>query len=264
MNDPFVSIITPYYETGNLFTETILSVEKLNYDNFEWIIIDDCSVKYRASDFLSKASKECLKHVRLIQLEENVGPNRARLRGIHQARGEFITFLDSDDIYYPNKLSVQIKFMQEKQISMSHTDTVKFQKNQFSNPFISANTISWKKYLFTRKFPVNTVAVDRKYFLQKLVDSKKIETKYERSFPGEDMLIFEMLLWKTDNSYRTPQILSAYRNETSRSSNFFRNFIGIVYFQYLIICSGRRYSLLPLILVTIFAAGLSRWKTRTQ
>ena len=108
MNDPFVSIITPYYETGDLFTETILSVEKLNYDNFEWIIIDDCSVKYRASDFLSKASKECLKHVRLIQLEENVGPNRARLRGIHQARGEFITFLDSDDIYYPNKLSVQI------------------------------------------------------------------------------------------------------------------------------------------------------------
>ena len=130
MNDTLVSIITPYYDTGDLFVETIRSVDKMNYDNFEWIIIDDCSSKLRAKDVLSKASEGCLKFARVIQLEENIGPNGARLFGIQQAKGEYITFLDSDDIYYPNKLSVQIKYMQDNQISITHTDTVKFQKNR--------------------------------------------------------------------------------------------------------------------------------------
>lgn len=261
---PRASIITPYFQTGDKFFATIKSVEQLNFDNFEWIIIDDHSKKDTAKDVLAKVYGELPNYIRVISLDKNIGPNGARIIGIKAAKGKYISLLDSDDIYYREKLNVQIGFMETYGHKITHTDTVKFKRDNFSNTFLSGDVINWTSYMFTRKFPVNTVAFERKFFILKFNKGEKATASFERQFPGEDILIFEMLFWENNESYRINQILSAYCDDNSRSSNYVKNFIGILYFQTRILLFRRKYNLLPMIFFTVVAAALSRLRNSVK
>ena len=104
-----VSIIMPTYNCGNFIGETIDSVIAQIYENWELIIVDDCSTDnteeivnvYRKKDSRIKYKK----------LATNSGAAVARNRGIELADGKYIAFLDSDDLWQPKKLDTQIKFM---------------------------------------------------------------------------------------------------------------------------------------------------------
>ncbi|HPP11038.1 MAG TPA: glycosyltransferase family 2 protein [Defluviitoga tunisiensis] len=105
-----VSIIMPTYNCANYIEESIISVIKQTYTNWELIIIDDCSTdntKEVVNDYLIRDSR-----IKYIRLDVNSGAAIARNKGMEQAKGKYIAFLDSDDLWMKDKLEKQIKFME--------------------------------------------------------------------------------------------------------------------------------------------------------
>ena len=114
-----VSIIMPSYNTAPYIAETIGSVLKQTYQNWELIIVDDCS-----SDNTDQVVKPFLADVRIRYLknEKNSGTAVSRNRALREAKGKWIAFLDSDDLWMPDKLSKQISFMEKNSYHFSYTN----------------------------------------------------------------------------------------------------------------------------------------------
>ncbi|MCG3727439.1 glycosyltransferase family 2 protein [Vibrio cincinnatiensis] len=112
-----VSIITPSYNCANYIFETISSVLSQTYSEWEMIIVDDCSTDNSVSVIKSHIEKDS--RIKLIQLNENSGAAIARNTAIEAAQGRYIAFLDSDDLWEPEKLATQISFMQKNDIAFS-------------------------------------------------------------------------------------------------------------------------------------------------
>ena len=107
-----VSIITPSYNSERYISETIDSVINQTYENWEMLIIDDSSTDNSINIISDYCSSE--NRIKLIKLEENGGAAVARNRGIKEAEGRFIAFLDSDDLWHPEKLEKQLEKMVKK------------------------------------------------------------------------------------------------------------------------------------------------------
>jgi teichuronic acid biosynthesis glycosyltransferase TuaG len=119
MNKPLVSIITPVYNAEKFIKETIYSVLNQTYSNWEMILINDKSPDSSKEIILSFAEED--NRIRLIDLPENSGAAIARNTGINMAQGEYIAFLDSDDLWHPQKLEKQIEYMIENDYAFSFT-----------------------------------------------------------------------------------------------------------------------------------------------
>ena len=120
MNQKLVSIVTPTYNCELFISLTIKSVLDQTYDNWEMLIIDDYS-----TDNTSLKVYEFMKNDRRIQyhkLDSNQGAAMARNYGVERAKGEFIAFLDSDDLWSPEKLEKQISFMETNNYNFTCTD----------------------------------------------------------------------------------------------------------------------------------------------
>ena len=109
LNNPLVSIITPLYNKSMYLKDTIDSVLNQQYENFEWIIVDDCST----DDSFKIVSSIKDKRVKAFRLEKNSGVAVVRNYALDQAKGKYVTFLDADDMLDDNYLLEQVKFIQE-------------------------------------------------------------------------------------------------------------------------------------------------------
>ena len=109
-----VSIITPSYNSSKYIHETITSVLSQTYMNWEMIIVDDFSTD-NSTSIIQKALLTDSR-IKLIKLKRNSGPAVARNKAIEVASGKYIAFLDSDDLWYKDKLEKQLKFMGQKEI----------------------------------------------------------------------------------------------------------------------------------------------------
>ncbi|MBP5156273.1 MAG: glycosyltransferase [Treponema sp.] len=104
-----VSVVIPTYNRAYCIRRSMDSVLGQTYGNLELIVVDDGS-----TDGTEDAVRSCTDaRVRYIRLEKNGGPSRARNEGIRLARGEFVAFHDSDDVWHPEKLEKQLKLMEE-------------------------------------------------------------------------------------------------------------------------------------------------------
>ena len=129
MNE-LVSIITPSYNTAKFISETITSVLAQTYTNWELIIVDDCSTDdtdavvrpYLADD-----------RIRYIKNEKNSGAAVSRNRALREAKGKWIAFLDSDDLWLPEKLEKQIAFMEKNNCRFSYTNYIEIDENSVPN-----------------------------------------------------------------------------------------------------------------------------------
>ena len=112
-NHPLVSVIIPVYNAEEYLEAAVESILTQNYQNIEIIIIDDCSSDNSwkiCCDFSSRFKK-----VNAFQTASNSGgPATPRNIGIDKARGEYIAFLDADDIWEPNKLELQVPILKER------------------------------------------------------------------------------------------------------------------------------------------------------
>ena len=121
---PIISIITPAYNAENYISQTIESVQNQSFKDWELIIVDDCSKDY--TSVLVKEFENKDPRIRMIKAPQNGGVAKARNLGLEQARGDFIAFVDSDDLWEPEKLEKQLAFMKEKGCVLSYTDFQKF------------------------------------------------------------------------------------------------------------------------------------------
>lgn len=106
---PMVSVITPTYNSQKYVEEAIASVRTQTYDNWEMIIVDDHSDDDTYTIVQRIARLE--PRIRLLRQEVNAGAGPARTRALDNANGRFIAYLDADDIWYPQKLELQVDFM---------------------------------------------------------------------------------------------------------------------------------------------------------
>lgn len=111
MNNELVSIIMPAYNAEKYIEEAIESVIEQTYETWELIVVDDASTDGTAA--IAQAFADQDKRIRLIRLLANGGVANARNVAIKNAQGRYLAFLDSDDLWLPEKLEKQIRFMQD-------------------------------------------------------------------------------------------------------------------------------------------------------
>lgn len=112
-----VSIIMPSYNTAKFIEETIDSVLAQTYTNWELIIVDDCST----DDTDAVVAKYQDSRIQYLKNGKNSGAAVSRNRALREAKGRWIAFLDSDDLWAPDKLEKQIRFMEANHYSYSYT-----------------------------------------------------------------------------------------------------------------------------------------------
>ena len=143
-----VSIIMPLYNSEKFLSSSIESVVKQTYKNWELIIVDDRSTDnslQKAIEYMKKDNR-----IKIIKLQENSGPAIARNTGIEAANGKFIAFLDSDDMWLPDKLELQLNFMRKTNASFSYTAYKKVNEDGEYRGIVSVpESVTYKKLLNT-------------------------------------------------------------------------------------------------------------------
>jgi teichuronic acid biosynthesis glycosyltransferase TuaG len=127
MKKELISVIVPIYNAEKYLEETILSVLNQSYKNFELILVNHASSD-GSSDLITKYLEKD-KRIKRIDLDINKGgPAYPRNEGLKVAQGEYIAFLDSDDVWFESKLEKQLEFMQYRNLNFSSTSFYEIDK----------------------------------------------------------------------------------------------------------------------------------------
>lgn len=117
---PTVSIIVPVYNVENYIRETVASVEAQTFGDWELLLVEDGSGDGSRQVAEALLREKADRRLHLI-LQENAGAAAARNRGLREAQGRYITFLDADDLWSPDKLEKQLALMEKKKAAFSFT-----------------------------------------------------------------------------------------------------------------------------------------------
>jgi glycosyltransferase involved in cell wall biosynthesis len=129
MEKNFISIVIPTYNRASFLKEAIDSVLSQTYRNFELIVVDDGS-----TDDTPKLLSSYGEKIKVIK-KANKGPSAARNRGIKAAKGGWIAFLDSDDVWKPGKLEKQVRFIKDNpEVKICQTEEVWIRNGKRVNP----------------------------------------------------------------------------------------------------------------------------------
>ncbi len=119
--DKLISIIVPVYNVEKYIKETMDSVLAQTYPHWELLLVEDCGSDNTAqiiADYMEQLQDE---RIRLIRQPQNGGAAKARNRGLQEAGGRYIAYLDADDLWVPEKLEHELAFMQEKDAAFAFT-----------------------------------------------------------------------------------------------------------------------------------------------
>jgi len=129
---PKVSVIIPTYNRLLMLKEAVDSVLAQEFEDMELIVVDDGS-----TDGTAEEMKRYGGRVKLIQNSENKGVSAARNKGILHARGKYIAFLDSDDLWVKGKLKIQVSFLDDNpHYPVCHTDEIWIRRGKRVNPML--------------------------------------------------------------------------------------------------------------------------------
>ena len=210
MNE-LVSIITPSYNSAKFIRETIDSVLAQTYPYWEMIIVDDCSTDGSVEIIGKYIIKD--NRIKLIKLSNNSGPAIARNTAIKEAQGRYIAFLDSDDLWYPDKLEKQIEYMNltECVLSYSYYDVIDENNNRTNQIYKPKEKLSYNELLKSNSIGCLTSIYDTK-----IVGKEYMPIIKKR----QDYGLWLKLLKKIDYAYCIKEVLATYRiRKGSISSN---------------------------------------------
>ncbi|HRY28580.1 MAG TPA: glycosyltransferase family A protein [Elusimicrobiota bacterium] len=114
----FISVILPCHNRRRFFAQALAGLSQQTFRNFELIIVDDAS----APPLLETVRRARLPRWRYLYLGKNRGPAEARNLGIRNAEGDLIALLDSDDVWYPQKLAVQVRCFADPKIDFVYSN----------------------------------------------------------------------------------------------------------------------------------------------
>lgn len=206
-----VSVIIPVYKVAWIIENTIQSVQNQTYRDLEIVLVDDCSPDNSADIIKQMMVKD--DRIHYFKLDENSGAAVARNRAIRESRGRYIAFLDSDDMWEPDKLEKELALMKEKDcgfvysaIKMIDKDGNVTKESTYVPTRLSYKTILTRTYIATSSV---------------LLDMEKIgEFQMPLRRSGQDYATWLMLLRRVDYAYGIQEPLVRYRNSPgSLSSN---------------------------------------------
>jgi glycosyltransferase involved in cell wall biosynthesis len=246
MIDGLVSIITPSYNSANYIEETINSVQNQTYQNWEMIITNDGS-----SDNSTNIIKEIIKkdsRIKLIEIN-NSGPAIARNNSIKNAAGQYLAFLDSDDLWFPEFISTSILKIKESEgfVFASYKRCNEVTLKEEYRDFIVPEKVTYFDILKTNSISCLTAFID----IKKLGKELMPEVMYR-----QDMGLWLTYLKKIKFAYGIKTPLAIYRiRRQSHSRNkkrllkpqwfFYRNvegisFLGSMYYMIIWAYRGMR------------------------
>lgn len=210
--EELVSIVVPVYNAEKFLKDTIQTVLEQTYPNWELLLVDDCS-----NDNSVGIIKEYVKddkRIRLLKNEKNSGAALTRNKGIEEAKGTYLCFLDADDLWEKEKLEKQLKFMKENHCAFSFTSYEFADSNGIPNgkKVKVPRTINYKQALKNTTIFTSTVMFD----LNKLAK----EDIYMPDVKSEDTATWWKILKKLSYAYGINNIVVLYRrSENTLSSN---------------------------------------------
>jgi teichuronic acid biosynthesis glycosyltransferase TuaG len=219
-----VSIITPSYNSSRFIEECVGSVLSQTYDNWEMLIVDD----YSADNSLQILKKYNDKRIQLIELDKNVGASESRNVAIRKAKGKYIAFLDSDDLWEPQKLEKQISFMETEDIAFSFStyQPMSDDESKLYSIIHAPKIVTYSSYLKKTIIGCLTVVIDRE-------KTGGFEMPNIRS--SHDMALWLLIMRRGFDAYGLDENLARYRIvSTSNTANKWRaaNDVWMVYRQF--------------------------------
>lgn len=219
--DGLVSIITPAYNAEKFIVETLESVLHQTYPCWEMLVIDDGSEDATPAILQQYAQKDS----RIIPVrQENAGSSAARNTGIRQAKGRYIVLLDADDLWEPEFLEKQLKFMEEKNALLVHSSfkRINEQGKEILNPFICRAEVTFKQMLIKNHIQCMTGIYDTSKY-------GKVYLHEELKSLRDDYAYWVDIIQKTGIAYGNPEVLASYRIFTASTTGRKAKLIRIQY-----------------------------------
>lgn len=162
MSAPLVSIITPAYRAAATIAETVRSVQAQTWPHWQMLIADDRSPDNTADVVADLARAE--PRVTLIRKEDNSGPADTRNVALSRAEGDYVAFLDADDLWLPEKLEIQIRHMQRHDTPLTYTGFRRITAdNGMSGRYIGVPPrMTYRSLLKNTAIATSTVVIDRR------------------------------------------------------------------------------------------------------
>lgn len=200
---PLVTIITPIFNAQNFIAETIESVIDQTYQNWEMIIVDDCSTD-NSRDIVKKYEVKDSR-IKLIELEVNFGgPARPRNVGLDISKGDYLAFLDADDVWLENKLQVQISEMLVNNLDFTSTESKFIDDNSIDTIINKYKIVIFFKKI-KRKATLSDVIKGNFIRASSAIVSKNFISKFDenKDFIGvEDIYLWMKILNKKNIRYK--------------------------------------------------------------
>lgn len=198
-----VSIIMPAYNCADYIVESIRSVQSQTYRNWELIIADDKSTDGTVD--IVRVMAEDDNRIRLLETDRNLGPAAARNRAMDVANGNYIAFLDSDDVWYPDKLQKQLDFMEANGYSFTYTAYEKInERSEKMGIVVSApKSVNYSSMLY-RGDPIGNLTA--------VYDATKLGKFYVPDIKKRnDFALWLKIMHACERAYGLNEVLASYR-----------------------------------------------------
>lgn len=198
----------PSYNSESHISESIESVLSQTYQNWELIITDDNSSDSTVDIIGKYLEQDC--RIKLLQSNKNCGAGTARNTSIKEARGKFIAFLDSDDLWLPQKLEKQIGFMINNNFSFTYSYYQKFSKSNKGSIIKSNRKTNYEDLICSNVIGCLTAIYDAEILGKMYMPSIR---------KRQDMALWLEILKITKTAYCIEESLALYRTDTGMTKN---------------------------------------------
>ena len=210
---PLITVVMPNYNGHRFVEQAIDSVLSQTYQNFELLVVDDCSKDDSLQLVKQKAQSD--KRIRVIALGQNGGVAGARNIGIQEAKGKYIALLDNDDLWTADKLERQFAIAENgADIVFCSYDFIDEQNNKIKRPFIVP-----KQTNFNRMLASSVISCSTSFIKTELMQAHP----FNPEFYHEDYVLWMELLRVCPTAYGDGKVLTHYRQVSGSRSNKKRN-----------------------------------------
>lgn len=209
-----ISIVVPVYNAAKYIEQTVSMVQKQTYTDWELILVEDCSKDESRKVLQNLENSLRDSRIRVIYKEKNEGAAKARNTGVMAATGEYLAFLDADDIWKETKLEKELAFMKQKDVAFVFT-SYEFgdEQGNGTGKFVNVpDTLNYKQALSRTVIFTSTTLFDLKKLGKELVTMPVV--------PSEDSATWWQILRAGYTAYGFQEVTTVYRRPPkSLSSN---------------------------------------------